>query len=91
MSEQSLSGGEINRLGLLRTWLIDHPIEVLDEPTAFQDDINSKEILKIIIERSKKKIIFVSSHDSSLIRISLNPIKISEEEELFFKSQYIKK
>lgn len=91
LSEQSLSGGEINRLGLLRTWLIDHPIEVLDEPTAFQDDINSNKIIKIIIERSKKKIVFVSSHDFSLIKVSSNTIKISEEEGLFFKDQYYKK
>ncbi len=29
------SGGEIHRLGLLRAWLRDRPVEVLDEPTAF--------------------------------------------------------
>ena len=37
LSVDCFSGGEIQRLGLIRTWLRDKPIELLDEPTSMLD------------------------------------------------------
>ncbi|WP_244276134.1 ATP-binding cassette domain-containing protein [Synechococcus sp. N19] len=37
LAQDPFSGGEIHRFGLLRAWLRDKPMEVLDEPTAFLD------------------------------------------------------
>ena len=64
---ECLSGGEIQRIGLLRTWIKDNYIEFLDEPTAFLDEKNKNLVNKIILERSKNKIILVATHDKSLI------------------------
>jgi ABC-type transport system involved in cytochrome bd biosynthesis fused ATPase/permease subunit len=41
------SGGEIHRLGLLRAWLRDRPVEVLDEPTAFLDPGSAERVREI--------------------------------------------
>ena len=67
LAEKPFSGGEIQRLGLLRAWLRDEPIEVLDEPTAFLDKDTAEIVRAIILERVKQKIVLVSTHDPFLI------------------------
>jgi ABC-type transport system involved in cytochrome bd biosynthesis fused ATPase/permease subunit len=61
------SGGEIHRLGLLRAWLRDRPIEVLDEPTAFLDAESAQRVRAILLERSRQRLVLVSTHDPQLI------------------------
>jgi len=65
---ETLSGGEIHRLGLLRAWLRDRPVEVLDEPTAFLDAQASEQVRAVIRERSQQRLIVVSNHDPALIQ-----------------------
>lgn len=62
------SGGEIHRLGLLRAWLRQRPVEVLDEPTAFLDGESARMVRRILLERSRQRLVLVSSHDAELIR-----------------------
>jgi len=62
------SGGEIHRLGLLRAWLRDRPVEVLDEPTAFLDAESAQRVQAILLERSRERLVLVSTHDVDLIR-----------------------
>ncbi|MFM7549906.1 MAG: ATP-binding cassette domain-containing protein [Cyanobacteriota bacterium] len=62
------SGGEIHRLGLLRAWLRDRPVEVLDEPTAFLDAESARRVQAILLERSRERLVLVSTHDVDLIR-----------------------
>jgi ABC-type transport system involved in cytochrome bd biosynthesis fused ATPase/permease subunit len=61
------SGGEIHRLGLLRAWLRDRPVEVLDEPTAFLDAASAERVREILRERSRERLVLVSTHDAALI------------------------
>ena len=61
------SGGEIHRLGLLRAWLRDRPVEVLDEPTAFLDGESARRVRRILLERSRQRLVLVSTHDADLI------------------------
>lgn len=61
------SGGEIHRLGLLRAWLRDRPVEVLDEPTAFLDAASAALVRMILLERSRQRLVLVSTHDPDLI------------------------
>ena len=61
------SGGEIKRLGLMRNFLSNKPIEINDEPSAYLDSLWSEKIGKLLLNRSKKKIILVSSHDPKII------------------------
>ena len=79
LSVDCFSGGEIQRLGLIRTWLRDKPIELLDEPTSMLDKELTELVKKIIIERSKNKITFIVTHDESLINAATFVIKIPFE------------
>ena len=63
---ECFSGGEIHRLGLLRAWLLDRPIEVLDEPTAFLDASAAERVRQIIRRRSRERLVVVGSHDAEL-------------------------
>ncbi len=62
------SGGEMHRLGLLRAWLRDRPVEVLDEPTAFLDAESAQQVRAIIAERAQQRLVLVCTHDKELIQ-----------------------
>ena len=62
-----VSGGEMHRLGLVRAWLRNRPIEVLDEPTAFLDAESAERVRTILIERSRERLVLISTHDHALI------------------------
>ena len=62
------SGGEIHRLGLLRAWLRNRPVEVLDEPTAFLDAESAQRVRAILAERARERLVLVSTHDPELIK-----------------------
>jgi ABC-type transport system involved in cytochrome bd biosynthesis fused ATPase/permease subunit len=61
------SGGEIHRLGLLRAWLLDQPVELLDEPTAFLDAQAAIKVRQLVLERSRERLVLVASHDPELV------------------------
>ena len=78
LAQDPFSGGEIQRLGLLRAWLRQLPVEVLDEPTAFLDATAAEQVRNVIQERVRERLVLVSTHDPELIRqadqvIQLNP------------------
>ncbi|MBO8240572.1 ABC transporter ATP-binding protein [Prochlorococcus marinus XMU1412] len=64
------SGGEIQKINILRSWLKDNPIEIYDEPTTFQDDKSVKNIIEKLKERSQNKMILIVSHDFRIIQIA---------------------
>ena len=67
LAQDPFSGGEIHRLGLLRAWLREKPVEVLDEPTAFLDASAAAQVRRVIHERAQERLILVSSHDPDLL------------------------
>ena len=67
LAQDPFSGGEIHRLGLLRAWLRDKPIEVLDEPTAFLDAKAAEQVRSVIRERAERRLMLISSHDPELL------------------------
>ena len=67
LSLDCFSGGEIQRLGLLRAWLMERPVEVLDEPTAFLDSASASVVRQIIHERARDRLVLVASHDADLL------------------------
>jgi|694.fasta_scaffold33728_3 ABC-type transport system involved in cytochrome bd biosynthesis fused ATPase/permease subunit len=67
LSLDCFSGGEIRRLVLLRTWLLDRPVEVLDEPTASLDRGSAALVRQIIKERCREHLVLVASHDADLL------------------------
>lgn len=70
LAQDPFSGGEIHRLGLMRAWLRDRPLEVLDEPTAFLDAMAAQQVREIIVERARQRLVLVSTHDPELIKLA---------------------
>ena len=70
LAQDPFSGGEIHRLGLLRAWLRDKPMEVLDEPTAFLDATAAAQVRTVIQERAQQRLMLISSHDPELLALA---------------------
>lgn len=63
-----LSGGEQQRVGLIRLALRDTPLVLLDEPTAALDDTNAQRVIDFIQDHcAKGGIAVVATHDARLL------------------------
>ena len=76
LAQDPFSGGEIHRLGLLRAWLRELPMEVLDEPTAFLDAESAQTVRSVIRERVGERLVLVSTHDPELIKQADQAIRL---------------
>ncbi|EAA0405174.1 ABC-F family ATP-binding cassette domain-containing protein [Listeria monocytogenes] len=63
---QLLSGGEFVKVELVRTFALEAPIIILDEPTNNLDNKSSEILANILSELAKTKIIYLVSHDTRL-------------------------
>ena len=63
----SLSGGEVQRLGIARAMLKNPDIIVMDEPTSNLDVFNEKQIVRTLEQEFKDKIIIIVSHRRSTL------------------------
>ena len=63
-----LSGGEKQRVVIARALASNAKILACDEPTGNLDEKNSKEIMELIKEVSKDKLVLFVTHDESLIK-----------------------
>lgn len=61
-----LSGGEKQRVGILRALVNEPSILLCDEPTGALDNKNSHKIMKILKELSKNMLVIVVTHDNEL-------------------------
>ena len=59
----TLSGGQKQIIYLLRCYLSNKPIIIMDEPTASVDSIHKKYIMRMIDEMAKKSTLIVVTHD----------------------------
>ena len=66
----SLSGGEIQRIGLARAFLHDAPFMLLDEPTSNLDSLNEAVILRSLHKEHKNKNVVLVSHRQSTMNIA---------------------
>ena len=64
---QSLSGGEIKRLGIVRALIRDPKLLIIDEPTSGLDLETANDIGKLLEKLSKQMVVVVISHDQALI------------------------
>ncbi|MEG1739375.1 MAG: ATP-binding cassette domain-containing protein [Bacilli bacterium] len=64
----ALSGGQRQRVGIARALAKDADILIADEPTGNLDSKNSTEILKIIKEISKNKLVIMVTHNETLAK-----------------------
>lgn len=66
----NLSGGEKQKLSLLRSFLKDPQVLILDEPTSALDSDSKARLIEYINSMREKKITIVISHDMDLIKIA---------------------
>ena len=71
-----LSGGEIQRLCLVRNFLSNYPIILLDEPTSALDSITTKIIIKTIKKMTISKTVIISTHESEFNKEASNIYEI---------------
>ena len=84
----SLSGGEKQRVAILRALVTDPTVILCDEPTGALDEKNSLMIMEELKRISKTKLVLMVSHNSDLVRkfsdriITMKNEKIIEDKEL---------
>jgi ABC-type multidrug transport system fused ATPase/permease subunit len=61
---ENLSGGQRQIIYLLRSYLSNKPITIMDEPTAAVDAFHKKYVIQMMNEMSKKTTMIVVTHDS---------------------------
>jgi ABC-type multidrug transport system fused ATPase/permease subunit len=61
---ENLSGGQRQIIYLLRSYLSNKPITIMDEPTAAVDAFHKKYVMQMMDEMAKKTTMIVVTHDS---------------------------
>jgi ABC-type multidrug transport system fused ATPase/permease subunit len=65
-----LSGGQIQKIGIMRTLYSGKKIMIFDEPTSSLDEKSKIKFIEIIKKFKKKNLIVIISHDKSFVDIS---------------------
>ena len=63
---RNLSGGEKQRIALVRALIKNPKILILDEPFSALDEENKKNVVDYLISIKKDKIIILTNHEKSL-------------------------
>lgn len=63
-----LSGGQKQKLSVLRAFLQERPFILLDEPTASLDAVSVNEVLESVKELAGKRTVILVAHDNKLIK-----------------------
>ena len=77
-SSSGFSGGELQRISLVRAILQDKPILLLDEVSSGLDDNSKRMVQALLLDLSKTKIIIMATHDESMLEIANDCINLSE-------------
>ena len=70
ISHLALSGGQKQKIGMMRALLSNSPVLLLDEPTNSMDKETKKDFVALIKKLKSRKIIICISHDPELLQIS---------------------
>lgn len=74
----TLSAGEKQRLGLGRALLSAKKIVIMDEPTAFLDDITKEQVIREVMDYNKNALLIIISHDMDVLRECDEVIQIKD-------------
>ena len=79
----TLSGGEKQRVAILRSLIIEPRVILCDEPTGAIDQKNSKLVMELFKEISKTKLVVMVSHNKKLVEEYSNRIVTLKDGSLF--------
>lgn len=71
---KQLSGGQLQRMALIRTILCHTPIVLADEPTGALNQENGRIIMEALQKYAKKHLVIVVSHDTTLLQTYVDDI-----------------
>ena len=75
-----ISGGQRQIVWLVRSLLKDTRMIILDEPTSSLDDFNSRKVIALIEELSKKRNIILITHDKKVLQNMTRIIELEKGE-----------
>lgn len=79
MNENELSGGQLQRVNLLRSLIQPKDIWVLDEPTSSLDHHTRNQVMTIILDQASKGVaIVLVTHDEKLMEICHKTIRLGD-------------
>lgn len=78
-----LSGGQRQKLSILRAFLQNREYILLDEPTASLDAISTHEVIQSIKQLIGKRTVILVAHDSKLVRDADHIIIIEDDAKIF--------
>lgn len=76
----NLSGGEKQKMSIIRALLKRPKLLVLDEPTSAMDRESRKRFVEYLGSIRRDKIIFISTHDEDLLKICTGTIRLGPRE-----------
>jgi len=71
LSPTTFSGGEQQRINVARTFIVDYPILLLDEPTAFLDEENKAVVIELISEAKVRGATVVGIFHDRQVRLAV--------------------
>ena len=66
---EGISGGEKQKIGIVRTLAKDAEVLIFDEPTSALDQRSRKELYTLLRQIKKDKIIIIVSHDDEITQV----------------------
>lgn len=78
-----LSGGQKQKISVLRAFLQDREYILLDEPTASLDTISVQEVLESIRRLIGKRTVILVAHDDKLIRDASHIIVVEDDAQIY--------
>ena len=78
-----LSGGQRQKLSVLRAFLQSRPVILLDEPTASLDAVSVSDVLDSIKALAGKRTVILVAHDNKLIKEAGHIIVVEDSENIY--------
>jgi ABC-type bacteriocin/lantibiotic exporter with double-glycine peptidase domain len=74
----NFSGGQKQRLGIIRTLLSENQIIILDEPTSALDELTELDTIKLINELTLDKTVIYITHKQNVLKYVNRIIKLDK-------------